>query len=635
MASTSEKGIATFVRNLSLSLDDYVVKAARVQFGTRELYSYGSHFPLAHFVSAKQGRSALWVVNGDTWRGGGWSLTSRHQSETRAAIAQAIEEAAKLGKRMQSVIVPFSALNGAQIDLDSIRPVHIRDDRTETFTNTATMARDYAERIANYPPRDYAERLARDVDPRGGAILHDVTIAGALKLKVTRVSDSSGETETISRTAKLTRALTFRGMDYSVPVLGNCGACEGSGMVGNHACTNPRCESGKTITGHGVWCDYDPPKCKVWLDGSDSPTITDDGTGELVTLTWSSDRHWLGDSLFFATIRGGKRYRFLSSFDYNERAPLYFLAALPRTSRAKTVDMAVQDLAPPAVHAAYARGLAVKRQGDIFLIPTPLTNADIAERAIDRARLSMHTHGGKLRKGETGYHDPLPGAAIKACAAMVRSLARAELRQYMADDKRPETPRGFKSDKRRELAAYCEQIIRHAKRVAAGENVCKCDTNYSNGDGGACVTCHLPRYYYGYTVENAKRGIDRAQIDYQTAKLKPRKRASGYANEMPESRKHGLCYSRALNAWRDANIAADAKWSPRVPFDRIRQVLAVHGTGHTATEVALCAGGVTYCRGRMRHVPAIAGERREADHAPLALDGALWYLAIRNTVPRQ
>ena len=69
--------------------------------------------------------------------------------------------------------------------------------------------------------------------------------------------------------------------------------------------------------------------------------------------------------------------------------------------------------------------------------------------------------------------------------------------------------------------------------------------------------------------------------------------------------------------------------------DRIAETLRVHGTSHTATEVARATFGRVYVRGTVRHVPDLAGERRQRDHVDVKLgDGETWYLAVRNTVPR-
>lgn len=101
---------------------------------------------------------------------------------------------------------------------------------------------------------------------------------------------------------------------------------------------------------------------------------------------WIERRHWLGDSLFRAKVNG--RFRtFISSFDYQETTPLYFLAEVPdKGGKIKTIEDALLALAPPIVHAAMAQGREVKRQGDMFAIPTRLSTEDVIARTDGKKR---------------------------------------------------------------------------------------------------------------------------------------------------------------------------------------------------------------------------------------------------------
>lgn len=96
---------------------------------------------------------------------------------------------------------------------------------------------------------------------------------------------------------------------------------------------------------------------------------------------WFFDRqtHRLGDSVFRAKAHGAYR-TYVSSFDYQETNPLYFLAELPWKARPKTVAEAIESLAPPIVQQALRQKRVVRRQGDIFAIPTELTTEQIRER---------------------------------------------------------------------------------------------------------------------------------------------------------------------------------------------------------------------------------------------------------------
>lgn len=95
---------------------------------------------------------------------------------------------------------------------------------------------------------------------------------------------------------------------------------------------------------------------------------------------------------------------------------------------------------------------------------------------------------------------------------------------------------------------------------------------------------------------------------------------------------------------------------------RARAALSIFGTGHTATEVVVCKKGVTFIRGILYHDPQIEEPGRAREHIDFMLytpevsekhanlgrrtaidrdymnehpEDFKWYLAVRNTVPRQ
>lgn len=111
---------------------------------------------------------------------------------------------------------------------------------------------------------------------------------------------------------------------------------------------------------------------------------------------WETTRHFLGDSIFSARANG-RRCRFLSSFDYQEARALYFLCALPRSSKARTVEQGLHDLRPKSVLAADEAGLAVERQGDMFAIPTELTTREVKKLTpYGKGRIVKRPRGGVL-----------------------------------------------------------------------------------------------------------------------------------------------------------------------------------------------------------------------------------------------
>lgn len=96
---------------------------------------------------------------------------------------------------------------------------------------------------------------------------------------------------------------------------------------------------------------------------------------------WHTGRHWLGDAVFtgirdrwFDGTVGAREY-FISSFDRQERRPLYFLSLLP--APADTFEQALESLSPESVQTATDMGRAVVRQGDMFAIPMDVTTREL------------------------------------------------------------------------------------------------------------------------------------------------------------------------------------------------------------------------------------------------------------------
>jgi hypothetical protein len=96
---------------------------------------------------------------------------------------------------------------------------------------------------------------------------------------------------------------------------------------------------------------------------------------------WSTERHWLGASLFRARYRVSGGYArgvftkprnrwayFVTAFDHDEPRPLWFMSELARGIRPATVAEAVDSLKPAEVRYAEAAGIPVLRQGDLFVI---------------------------------------------------------------------------------------------------------------------------------------------------------------------------------------------------------------------------------------------------------------------------
>lgn len=218
------------------------------------------------------------------------------------------------------IVIPFSALRAAGIDRSSVVPIDVRADRNEEIITTCDPID--LDMVRWEEPRQqmqpvYASGILQE-SRVPGACFQDGLIPGRPEISINR---------------------TLRGFDYTLR----------------------------------EFVDYDDPEVRIYHNN-----LTVEHNDEYGWHT-KSYRHWLGDSLFRAKVGNGWR-TFLSSFDYQERPALYFLAEIPRRAKPRTVDEAILALSPRIVHAAVAQGREVKRQGDMFAIPTALTVRDLKKR---------------------------------------------------------------------------------------------------------------------------------------------------------------------------------------------------------------------------------------------------------------
>jgi len=131
MASHSEI-IARWVRDVRAD-DPKFLSDTRANVKVRQLhpakhaaiYSWGEHFEMARWVPETDQHTGFWLLNGDTYS----NSTTRHQSGVRSAVQR---RAAKDGEPV--VILPYTPLESAGIDLSSIVPVEITADRWEPVT---------------------------------------------------------------------------------------------------------------------------------------------------------------------------------------------------------------------------------------------------------------------------------------------------------------------------------------------------------------------------------------------------------------------------------------------------------------------------------------------------------------------
>lgn len=484
------------------------------------LHSYGSHFTLATWLPDVR----LFVINGDRSS----VTTNRHNREVISAL-----------RGHDTVIIPYSALGGARIDVATIRPVDVRPDRTERIAHSvATLADVPRWRRARTLYRDATAETLDNV-PRQ---YHDTgyrEIATGATLEV----DYS------------TYPHTYRTADGRALNTADADTCEWIARI-------------PLVDGLYRWSES--------YSVEDGRHLLNADTGR---YEWIEDRHVLGDSLFTA-VSAGRRRTWLSSFDYQERNPLYYLCELPRGHGAATVEDAIAALMPPSVAHAVANGRDVKRQGDIFAVPVDIPDAILYGRARGRARLTQWTRGSKPRTGEIGFRKPLTWRQIKwrmaARDRYVRTVFRERMASYLATAAtvaQPKTDSRARANYRR-WRNNAEPYRGWLDAMVSSRDAYRARTR---GAAGAILA----------TVRTE------ARLRYPIA--------SGYTEE-----------DRA----------------------RLRDTLSIHGTAHSCTEMVVTAGGVTYGRGILYHAVSLEGGMRDADHARVSL-GDRWHVMVRNTVPRQ
>jgi hypothetical protein len=322
------------------------------------LYSYGMHFEMARALRDKRGKLRLFLLNGDRHS----PSTDRHQRALRDAIPSTVP----------SVIIPYRALNAANIEFDSIVTVDVSVDRMETWTDT------YDEMPAgaqwSQPYRHMVEQ----------PVSHWVGLIGP-------------------------RNKEAHWVDGLPPKWDDRAHMGGQEMV---------------VDFPGVFAEYR----SLYLNGK---YVDREWVDDHLVYSIQHWRHHLGESVIKARVpywtrdRSGERVRrsrvayFLSGFDTAERRPSYFFCELPPGARPTTVAEAYECLKPATVKAAEELGREVKRQGDVYAVPVPsITKRELTKqgatfakadfilgvnhRATEVARL---TSGMTLVRG-TLTHDP-------------------------------------------------------------------------------------------------------------------------------------------------------------------------------------------------------------------------------------
>lgn len=331
-----------------------------IHYDSRQLYSYGTHFPMARLIGDRD-NGGWFLLNGDLYS----VSTSQHQSHTRQAVKRS---------GLKSLIVPFSAMRLAGIELDSIEWVEVTDDWSETITQTWERWEDLPHHMK------YRTRTTTDVryrtepcknGPRGS--LEPYSFEGGKLIK------------------RCLHENDYPGTDHFTPYThyiydevktepGEDGLWHRERTVHHlgQAVFKARYQSGTKPVRH--WrkaLDYDASRKANEGKSWDDPDFRN----------VYKRHHWTENRRVYDTAY------FLSGYDENERGRtgegLYFLAQLPGGAHPASVEEAFECLKPQEVKDAEAMGLNVVRQGDVFAIESHLRPGTLKALGAERPPLDQ------------------------------------------------------------------------------------------------------------------------------------------------------------------------------------------------------------------------------------------------------
>lgn len=424
------------------------VEKNSLRYSGDTIFHYGHHFPLAEIVRDSRGRTRLILLNGDSYRGpGGWGpSTSARQREIRNRVETA---------GFETILLPFSTLGSANIDHESIRPIHIRPDRQTIHERSSTVRPARREKMCDpsgamdtktgwhwnaeaqkHVLGEYQEpRLVPNPKrtipfSRGHAWSADgATLRDDGRWHWTERRHWLGDS--IFR-ARITETR------WRKPT-----AQEQADHAANIAWTRERerlQDTARNLRGDYFNAkdgrrEWDHQERHYFLAEAPNAERALELRAEMEIAEKALDDHHKTPSPTSVVARNGRvaytvrRWAtFLSSFDYQESAPLYFMCELPYNAHPKTVEEAVECLKPPEVRAAEARGLPVIRQGDLFAIPTKLT-----KRQLRRMRGQRRDFTKRLRVLGTN-HSVTEGIISVGGATLGRGIMRHEPDRWRRPD---------------------------------------------------------------------------------------------------------------------------------------------------------------------------------------------------------
>lgn len=337
------------------------------------IMSYGFHFEIARLLRSKNNSPRLFLLNGARWS----NSTDRHQRHVRSAVD---------GSKIPKVIIPYGALEAADVDFDSIQLVDDLPEGMETIEHK-TLTRPEGSVWRREWHGDYVDYTTEE--QQAIADRHTAT-----------------DFRTWSNMAQYTLNPQYPATDaWHVQWMKE----------------HPEPPPAHTIE------DLSHYERRHWVEEFEQADIlyrtSQERLAETITVTevaegikeytWTEYRHWLGESVIRAKVNGraackpckatgyvdGVRYSraerhlqewcpschgrgakdaprwayFLSGFDVQEPRPLYFFCELPKGAKPTTVAEAYLALKPETVLLGEQMEREVRRQGDIFAVTTSLT----------------------------------------------------------------------------------------------------------------------------------------------------------------------------------------------------------------------------------------------------------------------
>lgn len=378
------------------------------------LNSYGDHFPLVEALTTRSGRTRLWLLNGDRWGGsGGWGVsTSSQQIEVRGLTR---------ATGIETIILPFSAIDAARIEHESITVLAQNEEQwvTEEF-------RDYSAF-----PSDARNKPAHEmIDGTGYG--HSYDSISDIPEDIRAYFDSSGRVLPLYEESYSTRvSFGRRHRDYSAD---NPRRDYATGNIQPRTQWQPS-ESGRYL--EQVTVGYWVPPVYRYIGTEVYGThgkyfASDDGS----YYYQNRQRHILGESVFRAAYRGtnGKRYfaNFLSGVDSDPHGSGYFLVQLPKHARTDSVEAAYESLKPHSVQLAEKDGIEVKRQGDIYAIPTNYSLRDLRKLGADirQSKLASEERRAAIREyWEREFTTALQNVGLPVHVWEIRNLPSTDYRR--------------------------------------------------------------------------------------------------------------------------------------------------------------------------------------------------------------